>query len=148
MVDSDDVLLLRPTDPPHRPGPCETDAGAHPGAVVAIGVVTYRPEYRLERHLSTLGHAALEAAFGVPVATWRTNPAANSFPELPVRREHAFVWQASFADGELLAGALHRLDDSAPWRCARLALGEHRETRLRLAPTPRSRHPRPDREDL
>jgi hypothetical protein len=110
---------------------------------VAVGVVTYVSEPDRERRLAETGHAALGRAFGVPVAAWRTEPATNTFPGLPVRPDHAFVWQATFVDGDRMAEALARLDVDDGWTGVTDALGEHHENRLRLAPTARSRHPRP-----
>ena len=48
----------------------------------------------------------LASALGTTVATWRTEPAENTFPALPVRPEHAFVWAATFADHDAYAAAL------------------------------------------
>jgi hypothetical protein len=139
MLDSDDVLLLRATEPPHPPAPAEE--GGH--GCVAIGVVGHQDDETIEKALAGIGYDALTAALEADVATWRTDPAANTFPALPVRDEHVFVWQATFPGLSALDAALGRLDRSPAWTTLRQEVDGWRENRLRLAPTPRSRHPRP-----
>ncbi|MEO6511583.1 MAG: NIPSNAP family protein [Nocardioides sp.] len=76
MIDSDDVLLLRPTDPPH---PQVDELGG---------------DVQMTVYLHAPGHGTcdrLTRALGTDVAAWRTEPAENSFPALPVRPDHAFV---------------------------------------------------------
>jgi hypothetical protein len=102
MIDSDDVLLLRPLQPFDlrgllRPPP---GAAAAPGRVVAM-VCPLRPgsaravaqwfETRLRPHLEAHGARFL--------GSWVTEPARNDFPRLPVREgEPMFVWFAGFED--------------------------------------------------
>ncbi|WP_165974345.1 NIPSNAP family protein [Nonomuraea deserti] len=140
MVDSDDVLLLRPTQPPHGPS-----------AAVPRGEVDDRP--RTERAIlmtcgldadageswcASAGTRALEDVLGVRVAAWRTDPTPNPFLRLPVRDERAFVWLAVFPDAGTRDEAMTRLDASdtdeldrrTSWRRV-----------FRLAPTARSAHP-------
>lgn len=103
MVDSDDVLLLRPTDPPR------------PGALPATGDLR-AAVWLHEPGDGTCGYLARD--LGPNAAAWRTLPAENTFPALPVRDEHAFV-ALTAADGALPPGAAQV---------------------LRLRPTRRSRH--------
>src|SRR5690242_21684217 len=103
MVDSDDVLLLRPTDPPRRGTPAG-DGDVH------VTVWIHEPG----RGTCDL----LTQALPPGAAAWRTLPAENTFPALPVRPDHGFV-------------ALTAAGEPVP--------GEATQT-LRLRPTPRSRH--------
>jgi hypothetical protein len=87
----------------------------------------------------------LATALGTNVATWRTEPAENTFPALPVRPEHAFVWTATFPDHASYATALAALDTTPDWQQVTRALDAREvlaET-LRLRPTARSSHPPP-----
>ena len=103
MIDSDDVLLLRPTDPPRR-------SSLAAGQEVQITVWAHEP--------GTGTCDLLMRDLREDVAAWRTEPAENSFPALPVRPVHAFV---------AMAGA------------GRPVPPEATQTR-RLRPTPRSQH--------
>jgi hypothetical protein len=140
MLDSDDVLLLRSTSPPHPVGRSE-DQG-HDG-VVAVGIVSCRPIAAAESLLTGPGHEILRAGLDAEVATWRTDPSPNTFPALPVREDHVFVWQATFVDEVSLNAALARLDAAGEWRALAARVPGWAEHRLRLSPTRRSRHPRP-----
>jgi NIPSNAP len=150
MIDSDDVLLLRPTVPAHppalpsrnRPEPGLADAPEHR---VRLSVYAYEPEAELTHWLSTTVHAALERYLEASIATWRTDPGPNTFPQLPVRDENTFVWSASFEDAEAMSAAELRLESAPQWH-ADIAprLRSHVvEQRLHLQPTARSQHPQP-----
>jgi NIPSNAP len=136
MVDSDDVLLLRPTDPPHPPAdpPAAVDRS---GEWVVAEVYQYAADDRTERRLSTDLHAELEAELGVPVAAWRTEPAVNDFPALPVRDVHALVWLAVFTGRESYDEVRARLDRIARRLESIVTSRQH----LDLQPTARSAHP-------
>ncbi|WP_346158310.1 NIPSNAP family protein [Nonomuraea recticatena] len=117
MIDSDDVLLLRHTDPPH--GDMFADrlvSGPPPGTTTATMIV--RGAVDLDEGMWVTGKLPdiLEAVLQVPVSTWRTEPAANTFPRLPVRPGLAFVWTADFSDPAELAAALNRLRAHPDWR--------------------------------
>ncbi|NYJ03316.1 hypothetical protein HNR19_004014 [Nocardioides thalensis] len=145
MIDSDDVLLLRPTEPPHPPAEPARDAGTGASARLHLEVYTYAPDEALDSYLSTEFHRDVESVLDVPVAAWRSHPGPNGFPRLPVRDDHAFVWAATFHDADHRRGAVRRLHDSdlrrdllrrAPW----IGVQE-----LSLTPTRLSRHPQPQR---
>jgi hypothetical protein len=103
MVDSDDVLLLRPAGdgagfvlPSDRP---PAGAAAQPASLVVAAIYPLRApaargffsffEERMRRPLTETGAR--------PLATLETEPAENTFPRLPVRTgEDVFVWFASF----------------------------------------------------
>jgi hypothetical protein len=149
MVDSDDVLLLRPA----REGSCFTtpareraapgDARASDGLVEAGICLLDEPagDGFLERFEERLA-PRLRNAGAELIGVYVTDPSENTFPRLPVRDERVLVWFARFADVD----AHHRyevalLGDDA-WRSAiaQALLHGLRQPpqRLRLAPTPRS----------
>jgi hypothetical protein len=149
MIDSDDVLLLRPgcgfpgrsTD---RPPPGATAVPA--GLLVAT---TY--------HLDPVDLAAFAAFFAArlvpalaatgtpPLAWFVTEPAANTFPALPVREgESVLVSFARFAGVEEHQRHAAALADSAAWAAAAAELGRRVPTPptvARLTPTARSALP-------
>ncbi|MEJ3659282.1 NIPSNAP family protein [Actinomycetes bacterium KLBMP 9759] len=102
MIDSDDVRLLRHTDPPH--------ARAAQAAVTATMIVR-DPGPSFAQALPDL----LEDALQVPVSTWRTEPAENTFPRLPVRPGPVSVWSAGFDGPAELAAATDRLHADPRW---------------------------------
>lgn len=143
MIDSDDVLLLRPTQPAHREPPARRSPSAD-GDAVATMIVRHAGDAEVERWLTTELHARSEDAFGHRVATWRTEPARNTFPGLPVRTEPAFVASATFSSATDRDTVLARHADAL-----RRLVTEHVGRRLhgielmRLQPTALSRHPAP-----
>jgi quinol monooxygenase YgiN len=147
LVDSDNVLLLRPLgcDQGLRaallPRPSVGEA-APAGGVFTITLCPLRAPaddalvHAFDQHI----HSWWVGVGGDLLACWVTEPAANNFPRLPVREgEHVIAWLTRFDDeaaqrrhATLLAasGCLQRPE----WRA--LLSGE--ATQLRLAPTPRS----------
>jgi hypothetical protein len=149
MLDSDNVLLLRPVSP---------DTGFDLTGITRAPV--HRREISPELVVATLyafdapvdrdfldffaGKAgpALAAAGAPPIACFVTEYAPNNFPALPVREgEHVFAWFAAFADHAAYARHLAALVASPPWqalapalRCQLLAPPQT----LRLSPTARS----------
>lgn len=147
MLDSDNVLLLRPAFPDaglshqrlDRPAP---DAGSSAGSVIEVTVcpLTTPASKDLLVHLRHEAVPALQDAAGGPVACYVTEPAENNFPALPVRADdNVLVWitradsTSGTHDAPVLGPAME--SDVLP------ALGEHLagspET-MRLSPTPRS----------
>jgi hypothetical protein len=102
MIDSDDVFLLRPTDPPHPPYDV--------GPVFGLGQV-WPADPRAQE-----AHAVLERVLAMPVAMWRTEPSPNTFPRLPVRDGDHVVWLATFPDAEPWARAEELLAADPQWR--------------------------------
>lgn len=123
MIDSDNVLLLRPAVDGAMPIDAwrRDDRGLRDAAVLAI-VAAREPDPGFAPVIAQTG--------GELVARYETEPRANTFPRLPVREgESVAVWLARFADVRActqLADALAR-GPLAPMQL------------LRLAPTPRSR---------
>ena len=149
MIDSDDVLLLRPAargepfgrlDDP-RPGP---DADARPASLV-LGTVwlLHRPvDGDFLRFFEEQVRPVLVGAGGPPRACLQTEESRNTFPQLPVRNgEHAFVWFATFAGEQGWSAYEAELERSLEWNAAvlpRLAAQVRGTQRLRLQPTARS----------
>jgi hypothetical protein len=130
MIDTDDVLLLRPARdfPPFRAARPAVGAAA-PGSVVLATILLGERPFDAEfcSYFADTAVPALVSAGGAPLAWFSTEYAENDFPALPVRTgEHAFVWFARFASVAAL--------DEHP------ALEHPGVTahRLRLAPTGRS----------
>jgi len=147
MVDSDDVLLLRPARPdsvprvdPGRRPPRDSEDGGPRGVVVAT---TYQLADADPDGFSELFAQELEPALrsaGVEVAgCFRTEASENDFPALPVRAgANVFVWLARFADAGAHRRSMRALEASPAWRTAlrdRIAGSPHV---ARLAPTRRS----------
>lgn len=150
MIDSDNVLLLKPVraassfrfDPVDRPamGAQGTAGGIIIATVYAFDAPVGSPFVDFfEAQIAPVLCAAGAALLGYYV----TEPAENTFPQLPVREgEHAFVWFASFADEEAYAAYQTALTESSAWITLLVpALKGHLfrpEEVLELAPTRRS----------
>jgi quinol monooxygenase YgiN len=149
MVDSDNVLLLRPAAPASG-FVLARDRSAADAPLRAAGlVVATLYAFDAEVDLDFLDFFARElrpafAAAGAPcIASFVTETAANTFPRLPVREgEHVFAWFARFRDEAAHAAYRAALVAQPRWRELAVALGRHLQGPpevLRLAPTPRSR---------
>jgi NIPSNAP protein len=123
MLDSDNVLLLKPVratsglccDSSRRPA---LDAQEVAGGIVIATVYAFdAPVDSLfveffEMQIAPVLCAANAALLGYYV----TEPAENTFPELPVREgEHVFVWFASFTDEETYAAYQTALIANQAW---------------------------------
>ena len=147
MVDSDDVLLLRPLA-----GDQELQAALQPrphvGAAPAAGgvfTITVCPlakpaDDALVHAFDQCVHPWWVGVGGDLLACWVTEPSPNNFPRLPVREnEPVIAWLTRFDDEAAqlrhaaLLGASGCLE-RAEWRTH--LCGEPQQ--LRLAPTPRS----------
>lgn len=149
MVDSDNVLLLRPASagsglplaPRARPAP-DQDLAA---GALAVGIGTLAPgaEGAFAARFARDWAPQLRQAGAQVLATYVTESRPNTFPRLPVREgERVFVWLARFADVAALEAGLAQLRDRPAWReavaAALLDALEAAPQWLRLAPTPRS----------
>jgi hypothetical protein len=131
MLDSDDVLLLRPADV--DPGVVEATGGSD--ALTADVLLLRRPVDAafLARYTGEV-EPLLEQAGSRRLALLETEPAANTFPRLPVREgEHAVVRLAR-SGGDAAAG--DGLEQVARVLADDLAAPPEL---LRLEPTPHSR---------
>lgn len=150
MVDSDNVLLLRPVSACHGfPAPASARppigrTAPPPSLVLATLWHADRPFDGAFTDFFDTGVRPVLAEHGAaPLACLTSEYAENTYPALPVRTgEHVFVWFARFPSPAHLDEHLYRLDHSQPWRervlpalSARLARVPQR---LRLAPTARS----------
>lgn len=150
MIDSDDVLLLRPARAgsglPASPARARDAGSADAGAgLVEAGVClldAHADDGFLARFEQTLA-PRLRAAGADLLGVYVTETSANTFPRLPVREgEQALVWLARFDD----VPAHHRYEAAlvadGAWRSAVAAALldglKQPPQRLRLAPTPRS----------
>ncbi len=144
MMDSDNVLLLRPLDSSdalavpleRRATPVADD---HSLIVATIYLLTVPADDGFVRWFTDQLSPILAATGAPPLARLVTEHGKNEFPRLPVREgEHAFVWLTSFASA----------DDHARHRVALAAYAEITDAlaryclsppqTLRLAPTARS----------
>jgi len=143
MVDSDDVLLLRPLEGHGFTLP--TAAPEPAGLVVATLCFFDAPvDERFVRFFDEAVAPRLAATGGASVARLVTEPSANNFPRLPVREgEPVFAWFARFADERAHREHLAALEADATWRrevepeLLRRLKAPLRS--LRLQPTARSR---------
>lgn len=152
MVDSDNVLLLRPARA-DRGFPA--DAHALPprdATTLPRGLVEARLYYLdaapapAQLDLVESARPLLEAAGAAPLATLVTESAQNTFPRLPVREgEHVVAWFSQFGDRDAYDRYLAALQASTAWRRIEGALlrdAPRGPDVLLLAPTARSRLPR------
>ncbi len=146
MVDSDNVLLLRPAWPgaasalPQHTRPATADPAAAPGVLDATVFYLHEPatpallDFCRHRMTPTLQHGGARQ-----VAWFSTDASANTFPRLPVREgEHVLLGLALFVDDVALpsfAGSGAWARDVAPGLAQWLARAPESH---RLQPTARS----------
>jgi hypothetical protein len=150
MINSDNVLLLRPASPgrgftlPH--GRPERAAQARPSALVVATICHLAP--RTEDAFADLFARVLApllvGASARILGTFVTERGPNTFPRLPVREgETVFVWFAHFASAAAYEDHLATLRRSKAWTTQALPEMDRRTWRpnevSRLAPTARSR---------
>jgi quinol monooxygenase YgiN len=150
MVDSDNVLLLRPASPgsglPITNEPLAARDAQGPGkGLVILSIVYLRrttPGSFVEFFDKELKPEWIKHG-GCVVGELVTETSANNFPRLPVREgENVFVWLDTYADQKAYENHHRALAQSADWRelSGRLSLWTHQPIEvLRLEPTARSR---------
>lgn len=147
MVDTDDVLLLRPAGP--GDGLVDRSTRAAPGAAAApqtivTATIHHVEEPELDGFLEfheRIVDPALRAAGAPALATLVTEASPNTYPRLPVREgETVLVRLAAFFDRAAYDRHLDALSRSAAWRTASEVLDRmpHPVETLRLQPTARS----------
>jgi hypothetical protein len=150
MIDSDNVLLLRPLRPdtvfPPSTVKLPPTGTRGPGKGLLVASIVY-----VERNTpSDFGEffqkelrAHWEQAGAPVIAQMVSEHSPNTYPSLPVReRENVFVWFTLFADQASLDQQQRALSQSMQWRegAAKLsAWTYHQIETLRLEPTARSR---------
>jgi hypothetical protein len=150
MIDSDDVLLLRPATA-HARFPTTTAVRppvgpATPPSPLVLATLYHRGRPFDEEFVDFFDREAraVLAETGVePLVCLQTEHAENTFPALPVRTgENVFVWFARFPSQTHLSDHLHRLEHSDRWQDRVLptlsAMVTGAPQHLRLAPTARS----------
>jgi hypothetical protein len=150
MIDSDDVLLLRPAGPrsgfpaPAAPRPPSGHLSAPPSLVTVTICHRDRPfDEAFAGFFARQVAPTLRRAGAAPLACLQTEHAENTYPALPVRTgENVFMWFSRFAgpaDLDAHRRALARCGDwQARIRPALLASLTGEPRHLTLAPTPRS----------
>lgn len=150
MIDSDNVLLLRPAgegvafrhDPRDRVD--RADPARAGGLVVATVYSFDAPvDPAFTSWFREVAVPTLAAAGTRVLAQLVTESTPNGFPRLPVReRENVFVWLAAYADGLAQEAAHSRLEAMPEWgsqvEASLRALTKGEPERLFLAPTRRS----------
>lgn len=141
MIDSDNVLLLRPTAPAPAPKvstpPPPNSAQAPEQARIVICLHYFDAPVNAEwlAHFEQIQQPWLEGMHARVLATLATSNAPNDYPALPVREgEHVFACVLQFADE-----ATHERCDRQLQAAWRIGAQPHRTELLRLAPTARSR---------
>lgn len=145
MIDSDNVLLLRPAganaglSPTAAPRPAI--AAAAPASALCLGVCPLQAPAeqgfarRFDRQLAPL----LQEHGANLLARYVTDASVNTFPRLPVRQDvRVFVWLARFDDVTQLDAHLQALRASAVWRQILAEDSTQAPELRRLVPTARS----------
>ena len=151
MIDSDNVLLLRPI---HASAGFSFTNGSRPprgsraarnGFVSATIYYFDRPATsEFIRYFENTMRPELVSSGAEILATFITEDSPNTFPRLPVREgEQVFVWFGGFVDQAAYKAHLAHLRESKLWNEKIAAfLKKHVQSKpeiLRLVPTPRSR---------
>jgi hypothetical protein len=150
MVDSDNVLLLRPLRPDTVFAPSTVKlpppGTRGPGKGVLVASIVYverNTPSEFGAFFRTQLQPRWEQAGGSVIAQMVSEHSPNTYPALPVReKESVFVWFSLFPDQAALAEQQRKLAQSAEWRAAAGQLSawtHHKIETLRLEPTARSR---------
>lgn len=144
MIDSENVLLLRPAGPglgiPARPS-----KGAASGGVISA-TIYYLHDVDATQFTRVFDQAILPrlmSAGARPIARLVTEESSNNFPRLPIRdRDRTFVWFARWQDLAAEDAFVTAFTKVSGWRDsvpdAVLPALMQKPERLRLAPTARS----------
>lgn len=150
MINSDNVLLLRPASPeagfppPSRPRPGQGASEARPGLVVAtVCHLAPRTEEAFAEFFERGLRPLLVRASATLLAAFVTEHGPNTFPPLPVREgETVFVWFSGFASPRAYETHLAELARSEAWGGEAVPEMARRTWRpnevARLTPTARS----------
>ncbi len=123
MVSSDNVRLLRPVPRGSgldlRGSRAPEGAPGSPSGLTVVTIYTLRPQEAagFPGFFETDVAPRLVSAGSRPSAMFETEPAANTFPRLPVREgERAFVWLASYPDRAAHDRAVRALEQDREWK--------------------------------
>ncbi len=150
MIDSDNVLLLRPAHPAsgfsfnNGTRPARGSRASRNGFVVATICYLEEPATSefIEFFETTMQPELTESCVSI-LAYFVTEDSPNTFPGLPVREgENVFIWFAGFPNQAAYRDHLTKLRESETWN-GKIAkfLDRHLQGKpeiLRLSPTPRS----------
>jgi hypothetical protein len=144
MIDSDNVLLLRPVSPERgitifpAVDPVREDEGARGVAVAHIFPLQPNSEAFVQKAEPVF--ASYRAAGAREAGVLVTLDAPNNFPQLPVRTDGQYlVWLGICKDDEALQGRLRPLADRAVQSLAASGLVRDAPELVVLDPAPRSR---------
>ncbi|MFF5263604.1 NIPSNAP family protein [Actinomadura viridis] len=148
MLDSSDVLLLRPSAPgagfrPRDGRPPVGSARPPSRLMVTLYFLNAPADDAFLRFFDAHVSPLMAETGAAPIATLVTEPAENTFPRLPVREgENVFAWFAAFENADRLREHRERLARSPAWTVKTLPrlidyLSAPAE-QWRLAPTARS----------
>lgn len=139
MIDSDNVLLLRPSRPAAFASGGREGEGMYALRVHDLGAASgaeFADRFTASRR------PQLEALGADIVATFVSESAPNDFPALPVRSDRVFAWLGRWPDSDAEAAFDARLASISgwrdPWPPALLPALARKPERIRLAPTDRS----------
>ncbi|MEV6907357.1 NIPSNAP family protein [Amycolatopsis sp. NPDC051071] len=141
MIDTDDVLLLRPVrrGMPSGLDPAVRDTPASSVVTATIHYLPEPPDEELVRFFDGTVLPLLEKAGATPLALLQTEYAENDFTGLPVRTgEHVLVVLTSFPGREAYAEHSGRLAGLPEWRDGVQPHLPDSVERLLLTPTDRS----------
>jgi len=148
MIDSDNVLLLRPSDPAQ--GFDDLPASRPPVNAEAPSAYVIATIYHLKASMAAAFpdffrrevRPALRSNGIVPRAAFETEHAPNNYPALPIREgENVYAWFASYDGPSAYADALGRLERARGWNDRKTKLQSFLDAPtqvLRLRPTSRS----------
>ena len=144
MVDSDNILLLRPASSPPQLQSSALNSSASP-AIYGV-TIYYLGDVDERQFADFFVHALLPRlnASGVhPIAVLTTDEEPNNFPRLPVREhDRVFLWMARWASEDDCAPFAAQMRTWSGWRDkapeAVLPAVMRRPEQLRLKPTSRS----------
>ncbi|HEY1994206.1 MAG TPA: hypothetical protein VGG81_07365, partial [Edaphobacter sp.] len=151
MIDSDNVLLLRPCSPAEWTSANGAGMGSFGGDALRDPLIVANIHYVDRSAISEFAQffdktmrPALTNTGAEVIAVFETEAASNTFPRLPVREgETVLVWLAAFRDASHFEDHVAALRDSPDWRkdAAPEVLRQfsRKPEILKLAPTPRSR---------
>ena len=118
MIDSDNVLLLRPArltsgfSPVSSSRPPRGTTGSQSGVVIAGIYSLDASAQKFVDYFESALAPALTSAGGVLLAYLTTETSANSYPRLPIREgENIFAWFAGFADNRSDGSVIADLTD-------------------------------------
>jgi len=147
MLDSDNVLLLRPERSPSAPSAARIVSNSslqrHGLLIVKIHYVTSSAIEEFADFFEQAMKPRLEETGAHVIASFQTEDAPNTFPRLPIREgETVFVWLAAFPDMDHYRQHVATLHAGPDWREHAPENVIHQLARkpevLLLAPTPHS----------